>query len=338
MNLLNHLFHIAFLKRKLAVMLLSLTAASSAVGHHGNVIFDLNRVVTLQGTVSSYVWRNPHVYLYINAADASGAIREWQLEADPTPLMSRSGWGPTSFEPGERVAARINPDRDENTAHGLIVSVMKPDGLVLTPRSGGRAATEGATSIAGLWDGLRDFKTRRFIYGELTPEGIAARDSYTEADNPVIDCVPFPLPTIVAAPYLYEISILEDRIRVRTELFNVERNFYTDGRPHPESADPTTQGHSIAWWEDKVLVVDTVNYDYNRAGNRSGIPGSTQKHSVERYQLTEDGKQLKIDYVIDDPVYMVEPMTGGIVLDYAPDRELMPFECNQSNARLYDVQ
>ena len=45
-----------------------------------------------------------------------------------------------------------------------------------------------------------------------------------------------------------------------------------------------------------------------------------------------------MDWVIDDPEYMLEPMTGGIVWDYAPDRELMPFGCNPDNARLYDVE
>lgn len=310
----------------------------SAFAHHGNVIFDLDKTLTLHGKVDRLVWRNPHVYLYVEVTEQSGETRLWQLEGDATPIMSRSGWAPDVFEPGEEITARVRPDRDENTAHGLIVSVLKSDGLVLMPRSGARASRVGATSIAGVWDGLRDFSTRRFIYGELTEKGAKAKAEYTEADNPVIDCIPFPLPAIVTAPYLYNVEILEDRVRIRTELFGVERNFYTDGRPHPENAEPSNQGHSIGWWEEDTLVVDTVFYDYNRTGNRSGVPGGLQKHSVERYQLTEDGTQLKVDYVIEDPEYMVEPMTGGIVWDYAPDREFTPFGCNLDNARLYDVE
>jgi len=320
------------------LVVLSLFSAQAGFAHHGNVIFDLNTVLTMQGEVNRLVWRNPHVYLYVDIEDAEGGIREWQLEGDATSIMSRSGWSADVFESGEQITVRVNPDRDRGTAHGLIVAAVKSDGTVLMPRSGGRASTLSATSIEGVWDSIRDFKTRRFIYGELTEKGKQAKASYTEADNPVINCIAFPVPAIVAAPYLFEIEILEDQVRLRTELFGVERNFYTDGRQHPEDGELSNQGHSIAWWEGDTLVVDTVNYEYNPTGNRSGVPGGPQKHSIETYQLSEDGKQLLVDWVIDDPEYMLEPMTGGIVWDYAPDRELMPFGCNPDNARLYDVE
>ncbi len=309
---------------------------SPASGHHGNIIFDLNQVVTLQGTVSRYVWRNPHVYIYVEASDDTGERVEWQLEGDPTPIMTRSGWTSTILAPGDPVTVRMNPDRNPQRPHALLVSLLKADGLILEPRSGGRASTVGATGLAGVWDGLRGYNTRRFIYGTLTEKGAAAQAAYTEADNPVSECIPYPLPTIVAAPYLYEIEIRDDRILVRTELFNVERTFYMDGRGHPENGQRTNQGHSIGTWDGDVLVVDTTLFSDYRAGNRSGIPSGARKHTVERYELSEDRTQLIIDYVIEDPEYMVDPMTGGMVWDYAPDREMLPLGCNPQNARRYE--
>ena len=307
--------------------------------HHGFTgIFDMNSFVTMQGTVTRYDWRNPHVYIYVETPDENGGLAEWQLEGDPTPIMTRSGWSSTILEPGDPVTVRVNPDRNTERNHGLLVSLTKTDGVFLTPRSGARESSARATSIAGVWDGLAGFETRSFIYGRLTENGASAQAAYTEADNPTSDCVPFPLPTIVAAPYLNEIEILDDRILVRTELFQVERTFYTDGRGHPENGERTNQGHSIAWWENDVLVVDTTLYADNRAGNRSGIPSGAQKHSIERYQLVEDGSRLLIDYWVEDPEYMVDPMTGSMVWAYAPDREPMPFECNPDNASLYELQ
>ena len=320
------------------IILFALIVAPNAFAHHGDVIFDLESVVTLQGTVSRYLWRNPHVYIYIEARDETGQLAEWQLEGDPTPIMTRSGWTSARVTLGEPVTVRINPDRDAKRRHALLVSLRKADGVLLMPRSGGRASTVRATGLAGVWDGLRGFNDRRFIYGTLTDKGAAAQAAYTEVDNPVSECTPFPLPTIVAAPYLNEIEILEDRILVRSELFNVERTFYTDARQHPENGERTNQGHSIARWEGEVLVVDTTLYADNRAGNRSGIPSGAKKHSVERYELSEDRTQLIVEYVIDDPEYMSEPMTGGIVWDYAPDRQPMPFGCNPENARLYELE
>ena len=313
--------------------------AVPVLAHHGfTSIFAMDSVVTLQGTVSRYDWRNPHVYVYVETQDESGELVEWQLEGDPTPIMTRSGWTSTILQPGDAVTVRVNPDRNTQRKHGLIVSLSKPDGVFLTPRSGARAASARATSIEGIWDGLSGFNTRRFIYGQLTEKGAAARAAYTEADNPTSDCVPFPLPTIVAAPYLNEIEILDDRILVRSELFRVERTFYTDGRGHPEDGERTNQGHSIAWWEDDVLVVDTTLYADNRSGHRDGVPSGPQKHSLERYRLSEDRTQLLIDYVIEDPEYMVDPMTGSMAWSYAPDRVPMPFECDPENARLYELE
>jgi len=314
-------------------------AAAPVSGHHGFAsIFDMDSVVTLHGRVSRYDWRNPHVYIYVETQDESGEMVEWQLEGDPTPIMTRSGWTSTILTPGDPVTVRINPDRNPERKHALLVSLTKADGVFLTPRSGGGASSARATSLAGIWDGLTGFNARQFIYGRLTEKGAAAQAEYTEADNPTSDCVPFPLPTIVAAPYLNEIEMLDDRILIRSELFNVERTFYTDGRGHPENGERTNQGHSIAWWEGEVLVVDTALYADNRAGNRNGIPSGAQKHSVERYQLSEDGTQLQIDYVIEDPEYLVDPMTGSMAWSYAPNREPMPFGCDPENARLFEFE
>jgi|MEHZ01.3.fsa_nt_MEHZ010934522.1_4 hypothetical protein len=320
------------------IVFCALLCASPSYAHHGKGIFDLNSIITLQGTVSRYVWRNPHVYVYIEAPNESGQNAEWQLEGDPTPIMSRSGWTETALKTGDQVSVRMYHDKNPRKAHGLIVSLTTPDGLVLEPRSGGRTSQVGATSIAGIWDALLDYETRRFNYGELTEKGAAAQAAFIGADDPVSDCIPYPLPMIVAAPYLYKIEILEDRVLMESEVFSVVRTFYMDGREHPENGEHTNQGHSIAWWEDEVLVVDTVLYEDNRLGNQFGIPGGMQKHSVERYELSENGTQLKVDYIIEDPEYLAEPLTGGVVWDYASTREFMPFECNIENAQLYEVE
>ena len=326
--------------RSVYAVLLATTwvVASPATGHHGNIIFDLDRVVALQGTVSRYEWRNPHVYIFVESRNDEGQPVTWQLEGDPIPIMTRSGWTSATLTPGDPVTVRLNPDRNSQRGHGLLISLVKADGVVLEPRSGGRASDVRAATLEGVWDGLRGYNTRRFIYGALTEKGATAQAEYTEADNPVSDCIPYPLPTIVAAPYLNEIEILDNRILIRSEFFGVERTIYMDGRSHPQNGERSNQGHSIGSWEGDVLVVDTTLYADYRAGNRAGIPSGPRKHSVEKYALSEDGTQLMIDYVIEDPEYMVDPMVGSMIWDYAPDRELLSIECDQQNARLYELE
>ena len=319
-------------------IVLTLVAASPVSGHHGNSIFDLESIVTVQGTVTRYGWRNPHVYIYVEARDDTGQLVEWQLEGDPTPIMTRSGWTSTTLAPGDPVTVRMNPDKNAQRNHALLVSLTRADGVFLTPRSGGRASTVRATGLAGVWDSVRGYAARRVVYGTLTEKGAAGRAEFSESDNPVSECIPYPLPTIALAPYLSEVEIRDDRILIRSEFFNVERTIYMDGRGHPQNGERTNQGHSIGSWEGEVLVVDTTLFADYRSGNLNGIPSGAQKHVVERYELSEDRAQLIIEFTVEDPEFMVEPMTGSVVWDYAPDREMLPFGCDPENARLYEFQ
>ena len=113
---------------------------------------------------------------------------------------------------------------------------------------------------------------------------------------------------------------------------------YMDGRGHPGNGEPSNQGHSIDRWEGDVLVVDSTLFEENRAGNRAGIPSSAQKHVVERYALNEDGTQIVIDFIVEDPEYLAEPLTGGIEWDYAPDLEMLRFSCDPESASRYTFQ
>ena len=313
-------------------------ATAPAIGHHSNVIFDLESTITLQATVTRYEWRNPHAYIYVAVDNADGESVEWQIEADPTPIMVRSGWTRDTLAPGDEVTIRAHPDRTQPEGHGLLVSLLKSDGELLGMRTGGQSAVVAADGFAGIWDGLRGMRERTFIYGGLTDKGQRAQDEYHESMSDVLNCVPFPTPTVVSAPYLYEIETLDDRIVLRTELFHAERTIFMDGRGHPQNLERTNQGHSIGRWEGDVLVVDTVGFSDSRNGNRNGVPGGAQKHTIERFYLNDDRTRMIIEYWVEDPEFMTEPMTGEMFWDFAPNREFLPFECDPDNARLYSVQ
>jgi len=321
-----------------AALALAVLVSPRAEAHHSNAIFDLNTVLTLRGSVTRYDWRNPHVYIYVDASGEPSAPAEWLIEADPTPIMARSGWGPGTLAIGDAVTLRAHPDATGRSSHALLISLAKADGVFLTMRAGGRESAVPADGFAGVWDGLRGANTRTFIYGGLTSKGQAAKAAYVESMNPVIDCIPFPTPSLVSAPYLHEIEVLNDRILMRTELFHVERTVWIDGRGHPQDVERTNQGHSIGRWEGDELVVDTVAFADYRAGNRSGIPSGAQKHVVERFRLSGDRTRMLIAYVVEDPEFLAEPMRGETFWDYAPDRQLAAFDCDAENARLYTLQ
>ena len=47
-------------------------ATQPVLGHHSPAAFDGDAVVTVQGTVTRFDFKNPHVYIYIESTDESG--------------------------------------------------------------------------------------------------------------------------------------------------------------------------------------------------------------------------------------------------------------------------
>jgi len=317
----------------------ALAAATPALGHHSGAMFDQTAIVTLEGTVSRFNWANPHVYIFVETSDASGQTVEWQLETDSTAIMTRDGWTPTTLTPGARVSVRANPDRNTNRSHARLLSLVKEDGQLFTRRSSGRASSVRASSLSGVWDAIRNDDPQRFTLGTPTEKGATAQAAYRDADYPAANCIPYAAPHLMAlAPYRFEFDIQADRVVITAEFFNVVRTAYTDGRTHPENGERSNQGHSVGSWDGEVLVVDTALFADDPAGNLRGIPSGAQKHVVERFRLSEDGMQLNIDYVVEDPEYLLEPTTGTSVWDYAPDGEMLPFGCSVENASFYFLE
>lgn len=320
----------------------TVTISATVAAHHSPAAFDMNSPITIQGTISRLDWSNPHVYIYVNGPGVSGKPVEWMIETDPVPILVRSGWRRELLAVGSPVTVRVSPDRNPQRRHALLLSIALRDGVVLTPRSTVTTSAAKATSLAGVWNGLRGFAQRQIGAVKPTEKGLAAMKAYTENSNPVTNCVPYAAPWLPALPYLNEIEIAKDRIVIRSEFLNVDRTVYMDGRPHPKGGMRTNQGHSIGRWEGAVLVVDTTLFADHLLGNLvvSGsvvteLPSGPRKHVVERYQLSDDRSRLLLSTVVEDPDYLAEPLTVSTAWDYAPQQKLLRFACDREQSRRY---
>src|SRR2546421_398981 len=80
--------------------------------HHGAASFDTSKMVTVAGTVTEYIWANPHVLVKVDAKDDSGNVSHWVVEAwNPVTQASR-GWTKNTFKPGDDVRLDINPAKN----------------------------------------------------------------------------------------------------------------------------------------------------------------------------------------------------------------------------------
>src|SRR5438874_12749610 len=106
------------MKRIFAVLIAAIAlgaVAQSALAHHSASMFDPEKVKELTGTIKEFQWKNPHVWIQLNVQNASGAKEEWSIEGGGPNSLSRQGWRPTTFKPGDPVGIKGNPMKDGAT-------------------------------------------------------------------------------------------------------------------------------------------------------------------------------------------------------------------------------
>ena len=104
-----------------------------------------------------------------------------------------------------------------------------------------------------------------------------------------------------------------------------ERTIYLDGRPHPP-ADTlhTFQGFSTGVWEGNMLTVTTTHLKTNYL-RRNGLPRSDRATLTEHW--TRHGEYLTITTVIEDPVFLSEPLVRSDNWYLDPGQHIGIFGC-----------
>jgi hypothetical protein len=106
--------------------------------HHGAASFDTGKELTLKGTVTEWIWSNPHCFLKFDVTDASGT-KSWMVETQNPTDMSRRGFARTSFKPGDPVTVIVEPIKN-GLPVGRIKSVTLANGQTLVAIAAAPAA------------------------------------------------------------------------------------------------------------------------------------------------------------------------------------------------------
>jgi uncharacterized protein DUF6152 len=110
-------------------------------GHHSSAPFyDAAKRVELQGSVTRFLFKNPHSFLYFDVADDKGEKAEWQIELGPAASLTRTGWTPETLKAGTIIKASGQPSKAEGS-HGMCCArITLADGRPIVP--GGRVVEE----------------------------------------------------------------------------------------------------------------------------------------------------------------------------------------------------
>lgn len=322
-----------FAAKPSSAILLGLGLCAPCFAHHGVAPhYDTDRPVTIEGTVASFDFINPHSFLYVATVDATGTERIWNCELASRTVLARNGLQADTFEAGdhivvEGVAARHNP-----TGCALRVAHF-PDGSTLQstelfgPASTGPAEVPAdPSSIAGVWT-MKRFAVSRYE-GQLTAAGERARAAFDPiADDPAIYCDPAsPVRFWINVNEPFEIRLEAERVVIDHSFMDSRRTVHLNRRQPPANLSRSAMGHSTGHFEGKALIVETEHFSAGTLEPRYGVLHTENLELSERLEVNAATGELEITWVIDDPEYFIEPVTQK-ELFVRSRRDTAPYDC-----------
>jgi hypothetical protein len=99
-------------KASLTLVLIVLCFCLSASAHHGNSAYDETARVPIKGTVTEFVWTNPHSQIYLDVKDKNGKVVNWGIETNSPGILTRAGWTRRSLKAGDEVTIILCPAKN----------------------------------------------------------------------------------------------------------------------------------------------------------------------------------------------------------------------------------
>ena len=145
-------------------------------------------------------------------------------------------------------------------------------------------------------------------------------------DDPHIRCLPDLFLRAYGLPHYLKFVQTPDLLVMLNEYNGVYRQVFSDGRPLPESPNPSWQGYSTAAWADDTLVIDSIGFrdDLWIDWGGSVITGAAKVR--ERIRRPDFG-HLEIEVTVDDPKAYTKPWSVTLRQQFAADTELIDEIC-----------
>jgi len=105
------------MKRTLLAMLAigAVLGAGTALAHHSfAATYYVDREVTVEGTLTQFLYRNPHSFVKLTATDDKGASQVWSIEWGGGAQLAQEHVTRETLKPGDHVIVSGNPGRDPN--------------------------------------------------------------------------------------------------------------------------------------------------------------------------------------------------------------------------------
>jgi hypothetical protein len=105
----------------LAAGVVLLMVSAPMFAHHGGAQYDTKHPVTITGTVTEYLFTNPHVQIHFDVTGESAGVEKWIAETASPQRLFGYGWNAKTLKSGDKITVTGAPLKDGTR----IVTIIK---------------------------------------------------------------------------------------------------------------------------------------------------------------------------------------------------------------------
>jgi hypothetical protein len=87
----------------LAASAMLLVVSRPMLAHHGGAQYDAKNPVTVTGTVTDYMFTNPHVQIHFDVKNENGSVDKWVAETASPQRLFGFGWNAKTLKAGDKI-------------------------------------------------------------------------------------------------------------------------------------------------------------------------------------------------------------------------------------------
>ena len=129
-------------KFSIIISIAAVFCAASLFAHHGSSIsYEMDRTISVTGTVTEFDFSFPHPSLFFDVKDEKGQVVKWGAEFLPTPPAMRNlGWSRTTIKYGDTVVLGCHPSKSNKPVCAVQTLTLNGKAMPLGAGPGAPAA------------------------------------------------------------------------------------------------------------------------------------------------------------------------------------------------------
>ena len=111
----------------IALITAALLAGGRAYAHHSfAATYFVDQEVTVEGTLTQFLYRNPHSFVKVEAKDDKGETVTWSVEWGGGAQLTQEHVTRDTLKPGDHVIVTGNPGRDPSEHRIRLHKIVRP--------------------------------------------------------------------------------------------------------------------------------------------------------------------------------------------------------------------